>query len=105
MCVFARTAQFWDWSLVNNRIETDFNGDQDSYISYLVDQINGPWKAQVAGASVVPLSVLGGFVCTHVCVVRVPVPSLHVMRECDRVDVVRDSWIFGVCAGLGQREC
>ena len=39
----------WDLDLLANRITTDFSGNQDSYVTYLVKQISGPWKANATG--------------------------------------------------------
>lgn len=35
----------WDAGIIANRITTSFAGDQDSYVTYLLKQIAGPWAA------------------------------------------------------------
>ena len=40
----------WDYSIVNTRITRDFNGNQNDFTTYLIDKINGEWKADAKGA-------------------------------------------------------
>ena len=46
-CAFV-CAPVWDYSIVATRISRDFSGNQDSYTTYLYQQIQGPWAAEAA---------------------------------------------------------
>lgn len=37
----------WDYNLLATRITNDFNNDQDSFAAWLLQQIQGPWQANV----------------------------------------------------------
>jgi len=43
--------EIWDTSIVVERIDNDFHGNQSSYLSYLVTQIQGAWSNQASGWS------------------------------------------------------
>ncbi len=49
----------WDAGIIANRITTSFAGDQDSYVTYLLKQIAGPWAANATGVQ--PLHTLDWF--------------------------------------------
>lgn len=73
-CVFVAAPccfgwQVWDEGIIANRITTSFAGDQDSYVTYLLKQIAGPWAANATGVQ--PLHTLD---CP--CVLAFFVPSL-----------------------------
>jgi len=36
----------WDTSLINDRLDDEFNGDQDQWLQYLIAQVNGNWSSQ-----------------------------------------------------------
>jgi len=38
----------WDTSLINDRLDDDFNGDQDQWLQYLIAQVNGNWSDDAA---------------------------------------------------------
>ncbi len=40
-------SQMWDYNILNNRIANDFGGSQDAFTTYLLQQIQGPWAANV----------------------------------------------------------
>jgi hypothetical protein len=61
--------QVWDAGIIANRITTSFAGDQDSYVTYLLKQIAGPWAANATGVQ--PLHTLD---CP--CVLRSSYPHL-----------------------------
>ncbi len=42
--------QIWDYNILNTRITNDFAGDQDAFVEYLVQQIQGPWSSKAASA-------------------------------------------------------
>ncbi|KJE96873.1 nuclease Le3 [Capsaspora owczarzaki ATCC 30864] len=39
---------FWDYSAISNRIDVDFNGDQNAYVNYLLQKIHSGWGGYVA---------------------------------------------------------
>ncbi len=49
VCVRVCVDQVWDYSIVNTRIQRDFNGNQADFTAYLLDKIKGEWKAEAAG--------------------------------------------------------
>jgi len=38
----------WDTSLINDRLDDDFSGDQNQWLQYLIGQVNGNWSGDAA---------------------------------------------------------
>jgi hypothetical protein len=38
----------WDSHIIIKRMTDDFHGSQDSYVTWLIKQLNGPWSSQAA---------------------------------------------------------
>jgi len=43
--------EIWDTSIVAERIDNDFSGNQSLYLDFLLTQIQGPWSSQANGWS------------------------------------------------------